>query len=392
MKLDAATLKTLTLPPGKSDYKYFDERLPGHGVRLRHPADRAKWRWITQYDDIGGKTQIVTHGSVELIAPGSAFKRSRDLLASVRLGGNPAVEKREVRARAAETFGALLTARYLPYKRAKLRPRSFKQTYRHLTDYAKPLHARPVANIDRRSIAGLVADITARCGPNAATNMLGSLSGYFTWLLREGLLDGSNPAAYVNRPVVRGPRERVLTAEELHNIYCALGADAYSDVVRLLMFLPMRRDEIGNLLWSEVDLDAGEIRLPPARTKNGHDHVLAVSEPALAILRRRWDARGDTGRATVFGVRGQHGFTGWSRAKRQLDARIVEPMAPWTLHDLRRTFSTVAHEELMVEPHLVEACLGHAQKSVVASTYNKAIYIKEKRRVLREWADWIMLP
>ena len=56
MKLDKVTLATLTLPPGKSERKFFDERLPGHGVRLRHPSDQSRWKWITQYDDIGGVT------------------------------------------------------------------------------------------------------------------------------------------------------------------------------------------------------------------------------------------------------------------------------------------------------------------------------------------------
>ena len=59
MKLDAPTLKTLTLPPDKREAKYFDERLPGHGVRLRHPTDQSRWRWITQ-TDIAGRTQIIT--------------------------------------------------------------------------------------------------------------------------------------------------------------------------------------------------------------------------------------------------------------------------------------------------------------------------------------------
>ena len=78
MRLDAKTLATLTLPPGKREAKYFDERLPGHGVRLRHPTDQSRWRWITQ-TDVAGVTQIITNGAVSLLSPGQAFNRSRDL-------------------------------------------------------------------------------------------------------------------------------------------------------------------------------------------------------------------------------------------------------------------------------------------------------------------------
>jgi integrase len=385
MKLDAITLKTLTLPPGKSDHKFFDERLPGHGVRLRHPTDQSKWRWITQYDDVGGRTQIVTHGPVSLIDPGPAFKRSKDLLASVRLGGDPANEKREARALTAETFGTLLTVRYLPYKQAQLRPESYKEVERHLVKYAKPLHPRPVASIDRRAIAALTANIVEHNGPNAATYMLGSLSGYFTWLLREGIIDGANPAAYVNKPVIARPRERVLTADELRTIRGALGDDDFSIIARLLMYLPARKTEIGGLLWDEIDWDAAEIKLPPSRTKNVRAHIIPLTAVPLEILRRRWDAR-DNDRATVFGV-GPTGFTGWDRGKKRLE-RATGPMAHWTLHDFRRTFSTVAHDKLGVEPHLVEVCLGHAQKGV-AAVYNRASYIEAKRRALERWAEWV---
>jgi len=157
MKLTTDTLKRLTLPPGVSDKKFFDERLAGHGVRLRHPSDQSKWRWITQYDDVGGKTQIVTHGPVTLLDPGVALKRSKDLLASVRLGGDPAAEKRQARERAVETFGALL-ARYLPHKQAKAKPgsstrapctrvrsrRSIGAPSRHWSPQPRPRTGRPL--------------------------------------------------------------------------------------------------------------------------------------------------------------------------------------------------------------------------------------------------------
>ena len=188
MKLDRATLATLTLPPGKSDHKVFDERLPSHGVRFRHPHDQSKWRWITQYDDLGGATKMLTHGPVSLIEPAAAFKRSRDLLASVRLGGDPASEKREARDRAKETFGSTLPS-YLTHMRGERRPRSFKELERHLMKHARPLHSRALVGIDRRALSGLVATIAENNGPQVAINVHGSLSGYFAWLMRAGLIE-----------------------------------------------------------------------------------------------------------------------------------------------------------------------------------------------------------
>ena len=265
MKLTAATLDTLTLPPGVAEKKYFDERLPGHGVRLRHPSDRSKWRWITQVD-INGRTQVQTHGPVTLLDPGAAFKRSKDLLASVRLGHDPAAEKRQARERAAETFGALLK-RYLPYKQARVRPRSYKEIERHLEKYARPLHTRSIATLDRRAIAALKSAIAAKAGPTAADTMHGSISSYCTWLIREGLLEGANPASLINKAAQGKGRDRVLSLAEVCEIWDALppSGDDYGDIVRLLFYILARKTEVGALQWDEVDFDTAEIRLPASR-------------------------------------------------------------------------------------------------------------------------------
>jgi integrase len=383
MKLDKATLATLTLPPGKSEHKFFDERLPGHGVRLRHPSDRSKWRWITQYDDIGGVTRTVTQGPVTLIEPGAALKRSKDLLASVRLGANPATEKQEARAKARETFGAILS-KYLTKMRGDRRPRSFKELERHLMKYAKPLHSRALASIDRRAISGLISTIEEKSGPSAAIHAHGSLSGYFTWLMREGLLD-QNPLPYTNKPETRPARDRVLTEAELRTLLAALPDDDYGDIIRLLVYTVARRDEIGGLRWDDINFEKALIEIPAERMKNGRAHQIPLSGPALAILKKR--TQGD--RDHVFG-RGERGFQGWSRRRKDLDDRIAGPRPDWVLHDVRRTGSTVMHEQLGILPHIVERTLAHiGHQSGIAGKYNKADYIVEKRRALERWAEYV---
>jgi len=241
-----------------------------------------------------------------------------------------------------------------------------------------------VAAILRRDIAALMSTIASRNGATAANCMLGSLSGYFTWLIREGLIEGANPAAYVNKAVASKSRDRVIAPEEFRTIWSALGDSDYADVFRILVYTAARKTEIGSLRWSEIDFDAAEIRLPGARTKNGKPHVIPLSAPALTILK----ARPQNGRDFVFGY--GKGFTGWAWAKAALDER-TGPLEPWVLHDLRRFFSTNAHDKLGVPPHIVEACLGHVSgfKSGVSGVYNKATYLDERRRALEKWAAFL---
>jgi integrase len=130
--------------------------------------------------------------------------------------------------------------------------------------------------------------------------------------------------------------------------------------------------------------------LPAERTKNGRAHDVPLSDAALALLP---EAREDRG--LLFG-RGSGPFSGWSRCKERLDARIAEAspkgkgLAPWVLHDLRRSFAT-GLSDLGVAPHVIEALLNHVSSSAsgkagVAGIYNRGTYAAEKREAIEKWA------
>jgi integrase len=84
--------------------------------------------------------------------------------------------------------------------------------------------------------------------------------------------------------------------------------------------LGQRRTEIGDLIWPEIDFEKQCIDLPPERTKNARTHIMPLSDEPLVIL-RGMDHEED--RDLVFG-RGAGGFSGWSKAKAELDARIAK--------------------------------------------------------------------
>ena len=100
----------------------------------------------------------------------------------------------------------------------------------------------------------------------------------------------------------------------------------------------------------------------------------------------------------MFTTNGRSPVSGFSKMKKALDAEMAkiagQPIKPWRMHDLRRTFSTFLNESpddggLGIAPHIVEACLNHISgeaKKGVAGTYNAAKYLSEKRVALQRWA------
>jgi integrase len=387
MRLTATTIRNLSLPPGKADYIFFDSDLPGFGLRVRSTGGQT---WMVQYA-VHGRTRRMALGTPAVLDPGKARAAAKDLLAKARLGQDPAGEKAEARAAAAMTFGSILP-RYLERQQARLKPRSFQEVDRHLSSHLQTFHSQPIGDIDRRTIAVRLAEIAKASGPTAANHVRASLSAFLTWCAREGLVD-INACTFTNKAPENGARERVLLDDELAVIWTAADTGEYGAIIRLLMLLGCRRAEIGDLCRSEVDLQAGTITLPPARTKNKREFLIPLSPLAIEILAAqplRFNADGSP-RDLIFGYSG--GFAEWSRAKADLDARIAATGKPfeWRVHDFRRSLSTALNERFGVQPHVVETILGHVggHKGGVAGVYNKAIYLPERRRALTRWAEHI---
>jgi integrase len=385
MKLTAAAIGGLKLPPGKSEIIVFDSGVRGFGVRLRAGGNRS---FVYQYK-LGSKGRRITIGSVSALDFGTARETAKDLYAQVRLGRDPAGEKQHARVKAGETFEATV-AQYLEHARGALRPRSYEDVERHLSKHAKSLHRLQLEKISKRDIASCIAAVRTKAGPVAGNRARTSLSGLFSWAMSEGLVE-SNPVVGTTR-VEEKSRERVLSLDELRVIWNALPESDYGWIMKLLALTGARAGEIAGLRRDELR-DAA-ILLPGTRTKNHREHLIPLSKPASAIIAAALEQRGDSKRNLVFG-QGAGPFSGWSNCKETLDARITKmagkPLAPWRVHDLRRSFSTHA-AAIGIQPHIVEVILGHVStgpRSGVQGIYNRHAYEPEQKTALDRWAEYL---
>ena len=353
----------------------WDSDVKGFGVR-RHGTDGKHYLLRFRFNGRQTFRKIGRHGSP--FTAETARTEARRLLGLIASGVNPAVQSLQ-----SEDF-ASEAERYLAHKQPGLKPLAFAQLERHLRKHAKPLHKLTLTDIDRRCIAQLLSGIERSAGPIARNRVRSSLSAFFAWLVREGLIE-ANPVAGTGKANEGPSRDRVLTQTELAEVWRA-ATGSFGDIIRLLVLTGQRRNEIGQLRWSEVDWERGTIVLPPERTKNKLRHELPLAPAALAILQARYRVSGKAGPndARVF-----TGFN-WYRGKLALDAALPASVGAWRLHDLRRTAAT-GMAELGVLPHIIEAVLNHVSghKAGVAGIYNRARYEGEMRDALKKWADHI---
>jgi integrase len=198
-------------------------------------------------------------------------------------------------------------------------------------------------------------------------------------------------------------RERVLSDEELRDIWAAAVATPYpfGPFYQIAILTLQRRDEVAGMRWSELSPDGCTWLIPGARVKNGKPHDVHLSPPARQILRlipRR------NGYDLVFSTTGKTPISGFSRAKKALDAAIAvgrdkrrkaartsPAIIPWRLHDIRRTgVSTLAR--LGVDSIVADKLLGHqaAKLRGVAAVYQRHDFAEERARALEMWAAYVI--
>jgi integrase len=218
------------------------------------------------------------------------------------------------------------------------------------------------------------------------------------WFEREGL--EHDLGARLKKVAKERPRERTLTLEEVRAVYAATEhmGPLWRPYFRILLLTLQRRKEVAAMEWSEIKWDQRRWEMPGTITKNGHPHVVPLSEPARQILESRY-ALGRLG-TLVFTTTGRTPVSGFSKAKRRLDQFAVDHLqaatgqrfAPWTLHDLRRTFATIMNEEGAQEAH-VDRVLNHvasaSSASSVSRVYNRSQLLEQRVALLNRWAELV---
>jgi integrase len=256
---------------------------------------------------------------------------------------------------------------------------------------------RLLEEIRPSELMALCDRIKARGAPATAVHTREIVGQVYRHAIGRGL-QVENPADKIqaSKIAVFKPRDRALSPAEIRTFFTALESVATLPTLklalRLILLTLVRKGELIGGQWPEVDFEQATWTIPGARMKAGRPHVVYLSNQALDILVAlktcaggspyllpgRYDTEGPISNATLNRV------IDVALAKLSAEGREIEP---FSVHDLRRTGSTLLHESGF-NSDWIEKCLAHEQKGVRA-VYNKAEYAEQRRQMLQTWADMV---
>ncbi len=181
-------------------------------------------------------------------------------------------------------------------------------------------------------------------------------------------------------------RDREHSKQEIDDLWRAVLGKTfnpyYSALFRVLIVFGCRSQEARLSEWSEWDFKNWIWTVPKAHSKGGEKIVRPVPEAARPFVESLYKQHKDSG-FLLGEIKKPEAVSQWGRTA----YKRLGHAEPWTLHDLRRTFSTTLNN-MGIAPHVVEQLLGHTLGGVM-SVYNRSQYLPEKMEALTRWIDYL---
>lgn len=387
------------LRPKAMRYEVWDEARKGFGVRVS-PRGVKSFVWLYHFDSRPRRLTFGTYPKLSLADAGVKLAEAKSLLAKGIDPGTRAVAERSAE-RHAETVADLVEAYLDRYARA--RKRSAFEDERILRKDVLPHWGRWKAkDITRRDIVRLLNEIVDRGAPIQANRTLTILRRMFRFAIGQAIVEVS-PCDQIEAPSAENERDRALSDDEIRLLWHTLDAAPMEPnarrILRLMLVTGQRKGEVIGLHQREVDPFKALWLLPAERSKNGREHLIPLSGPALQLLGQAPPS--EAGYHFPSSLTGKP-YRGQSidhatrylfkprppRAKKRPHQPMPPPLAgkmvPFTPHDLRRTVAT-RMRELGISRGDVKMVLNHVETDVTAR-YDRYDGLAEKRRALDLWA------
>ena len=388
MPLTDTACKKAACPEGRPSVRLADEK----ALYLEVTAAGGKyWRWKYRH---GGKEKRLALGVYPDVSLAQAREARDDARKLLKDGTDPGQLRREAKAASAfdqaNTFEAVARLWWDHWRDGKS-PRHADYAIKRLEADAFPLlGSRPIASLTAKDLTRMAKAVQERGAIDLAHRVLQMAGQVMRYAVAHDLIE-RNPATDVKPSDTLKSRRKEnyarLDEKELPELLRKIEAYQGGPYTRLAMQLMVltfvRTTELIAARWAEFDLQAAEWRIPPERMKMKTPHIVPLSPQAVEVLKVLHTL--SRGRVLLFPGERDH-------AKPMSNNTILMALARMgykgrmTGHGFRGVASTILHEQGYAH-HAIELQLAHQERNETSAAYNHALYLKDRRVMMCDWAN-----
>lgn len=375
--------------PADKPIRLFD----GGGLYLEiSPSGNKLWRLKYRFAGKEKRLALGIYPDVSLAGAREGRGEARRLLAQEIDPGEHRKEQRTAKAaRATNSFEAVAREWLAKYSPRWAASHSGKIIKRLENDVFPWIGAQPIADISPPEVLRVLNRIEGRGAHDTAHRALQNCGQVFRYGVATGrilsdpcrdLRGALRPLKHEHFPSITEP---VAVAELLRAIDGFKGTFTVQCALRLAPMFFVRPGELRSAEWEHFDLEKGEWRY--LVTKTNTEHLVPLATQAVAILK---DLHALTGQR-------RHVFPGRDPKKPMSDAAVnaalrrmgYDTRTEITGHGFRAMARTILHQELGIAPEVIEHQLAHRVPDVLGTAYNRTKFIKERRKMMQQWADYL---
>jgi integrase len=379
-----------TAKPRNKPYKMADEK----GMFLYvTPSGGKLWRLKYRFD---GKEKLLSLGAYPDVSLKDA-RASRDEARKLHANSIDPSENRKVQKtarveRAANSFEVIAREWYSKYRPGWSESHADRTIRRLENDVFPWVGGRPIAEISAPEILTLLRRIEGRGTLDTAHRAQQNCSQVFRYAIATGraLRDPTPDLRGALPPAKGGHFAAIIEPPEVGALLRAIDAFKGTFVVqcalKLAPMLFVRPGELRQARWREFDLDKAEWKYWVTKTKN--DHIVPLASQAVNILRELLPLTGHT--EFVFPGARSNGRTMSDAAVNAALRRMgYDTKNEMTGHGFRAMARTILHQEIGIAPEIIEHQLAHRVPDSLGTAYNRTKFIKERRLMMQQWADYL---
>lgn len=359
----------------------------GHGLYL-YVSDSGAKCWVLRVQ-VRGRRRDIGLGAASVFSLAEARERCAAIRKAAKLGLDPITERDKNHAHV-PTFEE---AAILCHEARKLgwAPRHADAFLSSLRQHAFPRLGRLlVSSVNEREIVNVLAPLWHE-RPSAARKLRQRISTVLDFAKGYGWRVSGAPRETL-RPLLASQKKpgnfAAMPYDEVPEFVARLRAKAPTQGRMALLFTILtaaRSGEVRLARWSHMDFNRRLWTRPANLMKNGEQHVVTLSNAAIALLREAEALRTRVDNSLIFpGLRGR-------QMSDMTLLKLLKTDYPWfTVHGFRSSFRTWAAERMPSIPQPVaEAALAHVVPDQVERAYQRSKFIEMRRELLEAWSSFL---